>query len=55
MLDDKNRVKLRKLQAKKIRRTKQNYSFSRIMNIVIEEGFKRESLIIRKMREAQKK
>jgi len=49
MLDNKNRAELRKLQARKIRRTKMNYSFSHIINLVLEEGLKHEKLIIRKI------
>jgi len=55
LLDDNNRVKLRKLQARKIRKTKESCSFSKIMNLVIEEGLKRESRIIKKMIEAREK
>jgi len=54
MLDSENRVKLRKLQARKIRRTKMNCSFSHVINLVLEEGFKHEKLIIRKI-EADRK
>ncbi len=41
ILDEKTYKKLRKLQAKKIRKTKQNWSFSKIIGLVLMKGIKK--------------
>lgn len=41
MLDVKIETKIRKLQAKKIRKTKQYCSFSKMLNIVLKKGLKK--------------
>jgi len=41
ILDEKTYKKLRKLQAKKIRKTKQNWSFSKIIGLVLTKGIKK--------------
>jgi len=40
-LDEKTYKKLRKLQAKKIRKTKQNWNFSKIVGLVLYKGIKK--------------
>jgi len=54
MLDENNQLKLRNLQARKIRKTKAGCSFSEIMNFVLAEGLRREDKIIKKMLRDQK-
>jgi len=41
LLDEKNYKKLRILQSKRIRKTKKSCSFSRIINLVLQEGLKK--------------
>jgi len=41
ILDEKTYKKLRKLQAKKIRKTKKNWSFSKIVGLVLYKGIKK--------------
>jgi len=41
ILDEETYKKLRKLQAKKIRKTKQNWSFSKIVGLVLMKGLKK--------------
>lgn len=40
-LDEKTYKKLRKLQAKKIRKTKQSWSFSKIIGLVLYKGIEK--------------
>jgi len=41
MIDEENYVKLRLLQSKRIKRTKLACSFSKMVNLVLEQGLKK--------------